>query len=37
LLIESGTLSARKLAALLQEASDITAIMAASRKTAAGK
>jgi four helix bundle protein len=37
LLIESGTMSARKLAAWLQEASDITAIMAASRKTAAGK
>ena len=37
LLIESGTMSARKLAALLQEASDLTAIMAASRKTAAGK
>jgi four helix bundle protein len=37
LLIESGTMSARKLAALLQEASDLTAIMAASRKTVAGK
>jgi four helix bundle protein len=37
LLIESGTMSARKLAALLQEANDLTAIMAASRKTAAGK
>ena len=37
LLIESGTMSARKLSALLQEAGDLTAIMAASRKTATGK
>ena len=37
LLIESGTRSARKLASLLQEANDLTAIMAASRKTASGK
>jgi four helix bundle protein len=37
LLIESGIMSARKLSALLQEANDLTAIMAASRKTASGK
>jgi four helix bundle protein len=37
LLIESGTMSARKLSALLTEANELTAIMAASRKTAAGK
>jgi four helix bundle protein len=37
LLVESATMSARKLAALLQEANDLTAIMAASRKTASGK
>jgi four helix bundle protein len=34
LLVESGTMSERKLAAVLQEANDLTAIMAASRKTA---
>jgi four helix bundle protein len=37
LLIESDIMSARKLSALLQEANDLTAIMAASRKTASGK
>jgi four helix bundle protein len=37
LLAESGIMSARKLAALLGEANELTAIMAASRKTAAGK
>ena len=37
LLIESGTMTARKLSALLEEAYEITAIMAASRKTASGK
>jgi len=37
LLIESGILPANKLAALLDEANELTAIMAASRKTAAGK
>lgn len=36
LLGESGIVPARKLSALLQEANDLTAIMAASRKTAAG-
>jgi len=36
LLVESGIVSERKLAALLQEANDLTAIMAASRKTATG-
>ena len=36
LLIESGTVSERKLSALLREANDLTAIMAASRKTATG-
>lgn len=34
LLAESGTLPAGKLSAILQEANDLTAIMAASRKTA---
>ena len=37
LLVESGTMPARKLAAILKEANDLTAIMAASRKTASGK
>jgi len=37
LLIESGTMSARKLSALLAEANELTAIMASSRKTAAGR
>lgn len=37
MLIESETMPAKKLTALLQEASDLTAIMAASRKTAASK
>jgi four helix bundle protein len=37
LLIESGTLTARKLSALLAEANELTAITAASRKTASGK
>ena len=37
LLIESGTMSARKLSALLIEANELTAIMASSRKAAAGK
>src|ERR1044071_6436760 len=37
LLIESGLMPARKLSALLQEANELTAIMAASRKTAAAK
>ena len=37
LLIESGIMSVRKLCALLQEANDLTAFMAASRKTAGGK
>src|SRR5436190_1211437 len=36
LLGESGITPARKLSALLQEANDLTAIMAASRKTASG-
>jgi len=37
LLVESGIMSERKLSALLAEASELTAIMASSRKTAAGK
>ena len=37
LLVESGIMSARKLSALLIEADELTAIMASSRKTAAGK
>ena len=37
LLVESGIMPARKLSALLQEANELTAIMAASRKTASGK
>lgn len=37
LLSESGILPASKLAALLQEANDLAAIMAASRKTASGR
>ena len=37
LLVESGIISSRKLCALLNEANELTAIMAASRKTAAGK
>jgi four helix bundle protein len=37
LLIESGIMPAKKLSALLEEASALTAIMAASRKTASGK
>jgi len=36
LLVESGTVPERKLSALLQEANDLTAIMASSRKTATG-
>ncbi|HXT13746.1 MAG TPA: four helix bundle protein [Candidatus Angelobacter sp.] len=36
LLGEAGITAARKLSALLQEANDLTAIMAASRKTASG-
>ena len=36
LLAESGIIASRKLSALLQEANDLTAIMAASRKTARG-
>jgi len=36
LLAESGIKSASQLSALLQEANDLTAIMAASRKTATG-
>jgi four helix bundle protein len=36
LLGKSGTVTARKLCALLQEANDLTAIMAASDKTASG-
>jgi len=36
LLAEAGIIPERKLAALLQEANDLTAIMAASRKTASG-
>ena len=37
LLVESGIMSERKLSALLTEADELTAIMASSRKTAAGK
>ena len=37
LLVESGTMPAKKLSALLAEANALTAIMAASRKTASGK
>ena len=37
LLIDSGILSARRLAGLLAEANELTAIMVASRKTAGGK
>lgn len=37
LLIESGIMPASKLSALLDEANELTAIMAASRKTASGK
>ena len=37
LLVESGIMPARKLSALLEEADALTAIMAASRKTASGK
>ena len=37
LLIESGIVPAKKLEALLEEANALTAIMAASRKTATGK
>jgi four helix bundle protein len=37
LLTESGIMSGRKLSALLKEANELTAIMAASRKTASGK
>jgi four helix bundle protein len=37
LLIESGIMTERKLSALLAEANELTAIMAASRKTAGGK
>ena len=37
LLVESGTMPSRKLAALLAEANELTAIMAASRKSASGK
>jgi four helix bundle protein len=37
LLIESGIMPAKKLSALLEEADALTAIMAASRKTASGK
>ena len=37
LLVDSGIMSERKLSALLTEADEITAIMASSRKTAAGK
>ena len=37
LLTESGIMPAKKLAALLEEANELTAIMAASRKTASGK
>jgi four helix bundle protein len=37
LLTESGLMSAKKLSALLAEANELTAIMVASRKTAAGK
>ena len=37
LLIESDIMPASKLSALLEEANELTAIMAASRKTASGK
>ncbi|MGA3266983.1 MAG: four helix bundle protein [Verrucomicrobiota bacterium] len=37
LLIESGIMPARKLSTLLEEANALTAIMAASRKTACGR
>ena len=37
LLIESGIMPASKLTDLLNEANELTAIMAASRKTASGK
>ena len=37
LLVESGIMPERKLSALLLEANELTAIMASSRKTAAGK
>jgi four helix bundle protein len=37
LLAESGIMPAKKLSALLDEANELTAIMAASRKTASGK
>jgi len=37
LLVEAGILPAKKLTALLDEANELTAIMAASRKTASGK
>jgi four helix bundle protein len=37
LLIESGIMPAKKLSALLEEANALTAIMAASRKTASAK
>lgn len=36
LLVESGIMPARKLSALLSETNELTAIMAASRKTASG-
>ncbi|HEY1661259.1 MAG TPA: four helix bundle protein [Verrucomicrobiae bacterium] len=37
LLIESGIMPVKKLSSLLEEANTLTAIMAASRKTASGK
>lgn len=37
LLAESGIMPAKKLSALLEAANELTAIMAASRKTASGK
>ena len=37
LLIEAGIMREKKLSALLAEANELTAIMAASRKTASGK
>ena len=37
LLSEAGIMPAKKLSALLEEANELTAIMAASRKTASGK
>jgi four helix bundle protein len=37
LLVESGIMPARKLSALLIETNELTAIMAAARKTASGK